>query len=56
MDLEMLMLSEVSRTEKAENHTTSRICGVETYKHQTSRTNEQRLVDTDNGLVVRWGE
>ena len=52
MDLEIIVLSEISQTEKVENHMILLICAIQTKKQQMNRTNKQRLMDMDNGLVV----
>ena len=53
MDLEIIILSEISQTEKVENHMKLFICG--TSLKATNEQDKQRLVDMDNRLVVTKG-
>ena len=50
IDLELIMLSKISQTEKVENHMMSLICGINL--KVTNEQDKQRLVDMDYRLVV----
>ena len=52
MDLESVILSEVSQTEKENYHMTSLICGIEKEMIQTNLQNRKRLIDFKNELKV----
>ena len=57
MDLEIVILSEVSQTEKDKYHMISLICGIK----KTKGTNEliyktEIAIDVENNLVVTMGE
>ena len=55
MDLEIIMLSEISQTENIENHTHMQDIKL---KAQMNKINKQKLTDTDNSLVFtrgKWG-
>ena len=51
MDLESIMLSEISQTEEYKYHTISLIYGI-----QKTKQNRNRLIDTENKLVVARGK
>ena len=53
MDLEGIMLSEISQTEKDKYHMIS-LCGIKNKTKQNKETN--RLLNTENQLVVAKGE
>ena len=48
MDLEGIMLSEISQTEKDKYHMTALICG-------TKKKKNPKLIDTENRLVIARG-
>ena len=58
MDLQMIILSEVSQTEKDKYHMISLICGIHFFKWYkwTYLQNRNRLIDIKNKLMVTKGE
>ena len=63
MDLEIIILSEVSQTEKDKYHMIPLTCGIYKEKKRLKWAyfqNRKRLTDTENKLMVtkgeRWGE
>lgn len=55
MDLEGIMLSEVSRTEEYKCHVISLICGISKTKKVT-QINQKQLIDTENKQGLAKGE
>ena len=55
MELETLILSEVSQKEKDKRHMISLMSGIE-YMAQRKLSTGKRLMDLENSLVVAWGE
>ena len=55
MDLEIIILSEVSQTEKGKYHMTSLICGI--LKNNTNELiyKTERLTDLENKLMETYG-
>ena len=47
-----IMLSKISQTRKVKNHVISLLCGIQNWKQQI---NKQKLIDTDNSMVVGGG-
>ena len=56
MDLEIIILSEVSQTEKDKYHIISLICGAKKKKIQMNLFPRQRLTDIENKHMVTKGE
>ena len=52
MDLDGIMLSEISRTETYKCHMISLICGITNKTNERTKQNRKRLTDTENKLVV----
>ena len=55
MEVETLILSEVSQKEKDKFHMISHISGIQ-YKAQMNLSTEKKLVDLENRFVVAKGE
>ena len=55
-DLENLMLSKVSQSLKAKNHVISLLCGIWNWKQEMNKQHKQKLIDTDNSMVVTRGK
>ena len=53
MDLEGIMLNEISQTEKDKYHMTSLICGI--YLKKKKKGKKTKLIETENRLVVAKG-
>ena len=56
MDLESVILSEVSQTEKEKYCITSIICGIEKEIIEMNLQNRKRLTDLENKLTVAEGK
>ena len=57
MDLETVILSEVSQTEKEKYHMTSLICGILKEMIQMNLLTKQKKTDLENKpMVVEWGK
>ena len=56
MDLEDIMLSEVSQTQKDKYHMISFICGIEKTKQMNKQKSRKRPTDTENKVMVARGE
>ena len=57
MDLEIVILSEVSQTEKEKYHMTSLICGIQKEMiHVNLLKDKKRLTDLENKCLVTEGE
>ena len=56
MDLESVILCEVSATEKKRNRLTSLICGIYKEMIQMNLQNRNRLTDFENKLMVAKGK
>ena len=62
MDLENIILSEISQMEKVKNHMISLICGKKLKAtNEQTRQNKQNPQDTDNSIVIArrkggWGK
>ena len=57
MDLEIVVLSEVSQTQKEKHHMAFLICGIQKEMIQMNVKNRKRLTDSEKELVVvegRW--
>ena len=58
MDLESIMLSEISQSEKDKYHMISLICGIY-WTNWTSKQNKDKLMDGEqmiaSGKDIRWG-
>lgn len=55
MDLGRIMLSEIAQKEKDKNHMISLMCNIK-QKVTNELTNKNKLIDTDNRMVVTIGE
>ena len=55
MELEIVILSEVSQKEKDKYHMISLITGIQ-YTEQMNISTEKKIMDLENGLVDAWGE
>ena len=56
MDLQMIILREVSQTEKDKYHRISLICGILKMGQNNLFTNRNRVTDIENKLMVTKGE
>ena len=56
MELEILILSEVSQKEKDKYHVMSLICGIKVRHKWTYPQNRNRPMDMENRLVVATGK
>ena len=56
MDLEIIILSEVSQKEKDKYHMISLTCGIKNRTQMNPSTNRNRLTNIENRLVVAKGE
>ena len=55
LDLENIMLSEISQSEKDKHHMISLTCGIRWTK-LTKKQNRNRFIDTENKLTVVRGK
>ena len=56
MDLEGIMLSEISQTEKKTPHDFTYMWNLENKTNEHTKQNRNRLIDTENKLVVARGD
>ena len=56
MQLEILILSKVSHIEKDKYHVISLICGIQNTAQMKQSTKQERLIDTEDRLVVAKGD
>ena len=56
MDLEGIVLSKISQTDKDRYHTITLICGIKEKPQMNKQENRNRLIDTENKWVVAGGE
>ena len=56
MDLDYIMMSEISQTEKDNYSRISLICGIYKTKQTNKKQKRNRLIDIENKLVVARGK